>query len=277
MMEEKIAGFGGLRFVGALLIASALVCSPSAALELGNTDVAITLDSTYVSKYIWHGFDVLPDDDSAQQSFINVDWQGLSVGVWSSFALQNGHEPTDELDYYAYYAYTVAEESRYAADLLAGYVYFDFPNSDSKAGADGVADQQELSLEIRMINLLPALGPGRPVPFYGAYYEFPGKDSNGSEIPRAWFHLFGLGYDVPLADLGERFSDQTLSLSWDITFNDGVYGADHDWSHTTFAAATTFAAGPVGITPAVNYQISFEDTVNDENEFYASLGVSYSF
>ncbi len=71
--------------------------------------------------------------------------------------------------------------------------------------------------------------------------------------------------------------EQTLSLTWEITYNDGVYGSEADWSHSTGGLSTTFEWKGVAFAPAANYQWSFEDTVNDEDEFYASFGIAYSF
>jgi len=50
-------------------------------------DLGVTLDATWVSKYIWRGFDRL-DDKAAFQPSVMLDLfnTGFNVGVWGSWA-----------------------------------------------------------------------------------------------------------------------------------------------------------------------------------------------
>ena len=61
--------------------------------------------------------------------------------------------------------------------------------------------------------------------------------------------------------------------------NDGGQGfqVDSGWSHLATGLSTTFEYKGIGFTPEINYQSSWEDTVNDEDEFWFTFGVSYAF
>jgi len=66
----------------------------------------------------------------------------------------------------------------------------------------------------------------------------------------------------------------------DITYNDGYGGAgvDHDWSRANLGVSTSFQmADNLDFTPALYYQISMDDSVNDEDEVWTSLGLTYKF
>ena len=73
--------------------------------------------------------------------------------------------------------------------------------------------------------------------------------------------------------------EQVLSLTTNLVYNDGYGGATvaHEWSHATFGVSTQIPVGELTFTPALYYQASMEDSVNPEDEFWASFGLSYSF
>lgn len=231
--------------------------------------LGIDLDATVVSKYMWRGYDIL-DDRAAFQPSINFDLfqTGFSLNVWGSFALSSGFEDLDELDYSLAYATTFFEEEAYALDFAVTYIYYDFPNTTSK-----YADGQEIGVEISFPNLLE-IGPSFLVPSWYSGYLWPAH-SGGPE--RGWHHVMGLAYDLPITPLLPGQDEQALSFSTDLTYNDGTFGSESGFSHATIGLSTTFEVGDFSITPSLNYQWSFEDTVNDEDEFWAGIGVTYSF
>ncbi len=231
--------------------------------------LAVEVDASYVSKYIWRGYDVL-DDDAAFQPSINLDLfeTGFSLNVWGSFALEAGHENLDELDYTLAFAHTFFEEENYAIDFSMAYIYYDFPNTDSES-----SDMQEIGAGLSLPSLIP-LGPSHLVPGYDAAYNWPPHGEGPNE---GWFHIFSLSYDLPITPLLKNQGEQAMSLWADLTYNDGAYDSEPSWSHSTVGVCTSFEWQSFTLTPAVNYQWSFEDTVNEEDEFWASLSLTYSF
>jgi len=258
-----------------ILILLALSCG-AFAFDVGEEQIDVKLEVSYATKYIWQGYDFLYDDQEAFQPTLELSWRGLTAGIWGSWATDSGYVDLDELDYYVGYDLSLFEEDWYAVDLSLYYTYFDYPNSDSAPGNDGVADTQEINFGVSMPSLLP-IGSSYLTPSYSFFYEFAGKDTDDEDIDNGCIHEFSLAYDLPFDPLLPDQEEQYLSLTAAITYNDGVYGSDSDWSHSTISASTTFEWNNFYFTPTVNYQWSFEDTVNDENEFYATFAVGYCF
>ena len=237
----------------------------------------VTLDITYVSKYLWHGYDLF-DDHAALQPSVDVDLfgTGFSFNVWGSIPAGTGILEHDdginqwqEYDYTLAYATTIFADKPYALDLGANYIYYDFPKLDKHA------DTQEVGASIALPNLFPICDSGL-VPSYYAGAFFPTESSLEDDVA-GWWHVFALSYDLTTDPIIPGTETQIFNFIWDITFNDGVFGASTDWSHTTFGLAAPVECGPVTVTPFVNIQISMDDSVNHEDEVYGGVSVSLTF
>ena len=62
-----------------------------------------------------------------------------------------------------------------------------------------------------------------------------------------------------------------------MNYHEGALGTKEGWSHATAHLSATFNLGGFKLTPSVNYQWSFEDTVNTENDFWAVLSLARDF
>ncbi|MBI1389756.1 MAG: hypothetical protein GC154_15060 [bacterium] len=252
-----------------------LVCSiilsvvPAAnALEVAGEDLGVNLDFTFASKYMWHGYDTY-DDHAAFQPSVTFSYMGFNAGVWGSWPASSGYEVLTELDYYIGYDRSFFEESTWQVDASLLYTYFDYPKTNSSG------DVQEIALSLSMPNLIP-LGPSSLVPGYVVYYDWDGiQDSD--LIDDGWFHDFTLSYDVPIPALISTQEEQALTLSAGVTYNDGAFGSGAGFSHAQFGVETTFEWNAFYLTPAVYYQWSWEDSVNDEDELFATISVGYDF
>ncbi len=263
--------FGGMVFGGLLLFGCALPAWP---FEIGEEELGITADFTYVTKYIWKGYDLL-DDHGAWQPSLTLDYRGFYAGVWGSWATSSGFVDADELDYYLGYAHSFFEDQWYAIDADLSWYYYDFPKSDSHAGDDEISDSQEIGLVLSMSNLIP-LGPSNLVPSYAVAYDWDGIQSR-EDVDNGWIHSFGLAYDIPIPALIPGQEEAAISLGWEIVYNDGMYGSDSGWSHSQATISTAFEWQGFTLNPAVFYQWTFEDTVNSEDEFFASISLNYAF
>ncbi len=231
--------------------------------------LGVDVETAFVSQYLWRGYDVLGSHAAVQPSVTLDLWQtGLSVNAWGSFAFDNDYEDLDELDYTVAYGSVLFEEERYAIEYSVNYIYYDFPSVNSQE-----ADSHEIGGGIALPNLLP-IGPSCLVPSYYCGYLWEVYDRGPED---GVFNIFGLGYDVPIPALLPGQEEQALSLAADITHNDDAFGSDSDWRHATSSISTTFECKGFTLTPSATYQWSFEDTVNDEDEFWGSVTVGYSF
>jgi hypothetical protein len=253
--------------MGAVILAAA---TTSWAIEIDEgKDLGVTLDATFMSKYIWRGYNVT-DDPSFQPSVdLDLFGTGLGLNVWGAFALTSGYEELDELDYTIYYSDTAFDDESFAIDWGVNYVYYDFPNVRSET-----ADAHEFGASVAFPNLIP-LGESYLVPSYYAGYMFPTSTTYGPD--KAWFHILTVAYDLPITPLIKGQESQAISLFADLTYNDGAFGSESGFSHSTVGVSSNFEIGDFAIVPMLNYQFSFEDTVNDDDEFYGGVSLSYAF
>jgi hypothetical protein len=233
--------------------------------------LAVTMDTTFVTKYLWRGYDVL-DDHGAFQPSVNADLfgTGFSTSVWGSFALSSGFEDIDELDYTFAYARTFFEDQIYALRLGINYIYYDYPNTTSL-----LTDAQEIGASAALPNLI-SLGPVTLAPSYYAGCLLPAKSGSGN-VDGGWFHTLAMGCAMDLSRILPGKTTPPGCFGWDITYNDGTFDADHDWSHTSWYVSWTVPVGPLMVTPSLRYQISMDESVNDEDELWGGLSASYSF
>ena len=231
--------------------------------------LAIDLDTTYVSKYIWRGYDLF-DDHAAFQPSVNLDLfgSGFSVNAWGSIPMGSGNGINDfqEYDYTLAYSTSVFADQPYALDLGANYIYYDFPKVNSRA----VPDTQELGLSCALPNLIK-IGNSALVPSYYIGKLWPTYSSLGFDVAGG-YHSFALGYELSIPK-----TDYSLNLSTDINYNDGMFGADHDWSHATIGLSSSLPVGPATFTPFLYYQISLDESVNNEDELFGGISASISF
>jgi hypothetical protein len=259
-----------MMFRKTMFLSTLLLCVTGVA-QAQESDLGITLDTTYASKYIWHGFDFYVGKSAIQPS-VDVDLfdSGFGVNVWHSRPNASGFRNVEEFDYTLYYGNQAFEGTTYAMDYTFSYLYYDYYDTGSKN-----ADLQELLLGLSW----PELIEGGLVPSYtvGKLYEA----QSGSTLDfDGWVHLFGLSYDWVLPGIMSDMPEQVVTLLADVTYNDGFNGAavDHDWSHATIGAATPITLAPnLTFTPAVFQQISMEDTVNTDNDTWTTLSVTYQF
>lgn len=252
-----------------------------------------TLDVTYLTSYIWRGFDYYANDHSAFQPSVDVDLYGTGFGVnvqWSR-AISAPYENAERIAIALYYANSLFEGERYATDYKVGWVYYSFPDeprSGTKLPMAGgqAADMQEFFMAFSWPNICPF----GVVPSYTALAMWPSEGDSATRKNAGWAHIFGLGYDLTIPPILPDTTEQVLHLSAAVVYNDGVApgvvlspagagsGVDHDWSHAVFGLSTDFDLGhSLTFTPGVYYQSSWDDSVNTEDEYWLSLSMSYSF
>ena len=257
-----------------ILLSVVLLSSVAGLAQADETELGVTLDTTYVSKYIWHGFNFYGHDDSAIQPSVDVDLWGTGFGVifWSSWATNSGTRNIEEYDYILYYGNSVFEDTPYATDYTVNWLYFDFYDTPTKG-----SDLQEFAAQLSWPDLLPA----GIVPSYYIGKLWPAKSGSAAlKHIGGWVHELGLGYDWALPGIGPETPEQVVSLMANVAYNDGygATGADHDWSHATVGASTSFeVAENLNFTPAVYYQISMDDSVNRDDELWTGLSLTYGF
>ena len=236
-----------------------------------------TIDVTYSSIYMWRGFDLYPEGHSAIQPSIDLDLYGTGIGmkVWMSRANRSGFENAEEFDYTLYYGNSLFEGEAYKTNYTIGWTYYDYPDSASKT-----SDAQEVFASFSF----PQMCKGGIVPSYTVIKMWPAKENSAvanSYTDSGWLHIIGLDYALNVPELMQ----QPIDLHWETVYNDGTgtsvlagKDVDHDWSHMAVGATVDFDLGnQLTFTPGVYYQNSWEDTVNDDDETWFSMSLSYAF
>ena len=78
--------------------------------------------------------------------------------------------------------------------------------------------------------------------------------------------MFGIGVEK-----------QVAFLSAEAVYNDGMLGAGHKLSNIVFGAGTNWRDGAMTVRPEFNYQISLDDAVNEKDELWGEISVSFKF
>lgn len=256
------------------MLGAAMILSFVGLVRAEEGEPSVTVDTTFVSKYIWHGFNYYGHDNAAVQPSVDVDLWGTGFGVvfWGSWATKSGLRNLEEFDYIVYYVNSAFEDTPYATEYTVSWLYYDYYDTSTRS-----SDLQELMARFSWPDLLPA----GIVPSYTVGRLWPAK--SGSPPLKhigGWVHVLGLARDLTVLGLSPNTPEQTVSLMADLTYNDGYgdAGADHDWSHATVGVSTSFSlAENLDFTPAVYYQKSMDDSVNRNDEIWTSLSLMYGF
>ncbi len=265
----------------AILLAAVILLSLSGLVQAQQGELSGSLNVTYLSSYIWRGFDYYADDRSAVQGSINLDLYGTGFGltVLSRRAISGDYENAENLDVTLSYSNSLVSGST-TTNYTVGWVYYGFPD-ESRSGSTTSqgSDMQEFFAALSW----PDVCPFGIVPSYTILTMWPSEGDSAGHKNAGWAHVFGLGYDLTLPGA----TGQILHLSAAAVYNDGVAPGvvgnaasgtiDHDWSHAVFGVSTNFDLGnSLTLTPGIYYQSSWEDTVNTEDECWASVSMTYA-
>lgn len=272
------------KIVVSILIGWVMVCAVQAQEE--ERALHGQIEVTYLSKYIWRGFDIYGDKSAIQPSIdLDLFGTGFGMNIMSHRANSDGYENGERWDYMVYYGNTLFEGERYATNYRLGYVYYNYP--DMSSHTVNSTDLQEVQAVLSWPNILPIKGL---VPSYVLVKLWPsnsgtivGCNSPSTGTASGWAHIFMLDYGLPLEDISPDLPMQTLNLHTEMVFNDGVgpngANVDHDWSNIVFGVSTDIDLGHnFVLRPGIFHQITMDDSVNDDkDETWCGLSAIYKF
>jgi len=277
-----------------VLVSSVLLFAMGGVVQAQDGDLHGVIDMTYQSKYMWRGIDVY-GDKSAMQPSVMLDLGGTGFGLSAEGhrANSSGYETTERWDFTLFYKNIICPEEDIATQYMVGWRYFYFPDDPLDgipAGSSGEIDLQEIHAVFSWPNLLQVEGL---VPSYVLVKLWPAESDSfvGSQnllgttpgTASGFAHIFMLDYGMTIPGLSPDTPEQPVNFHSEVVFNDGVdprgIGVDHDWTNAVFGVSTPFElAENVTLTPGVYYQVTMDDSINDDqDETWMTMGLSYSF
>lgn len=226
-----------------LLCALAVALAPLPAAVTGGLDL--------VSRYVWRGFDLLPDDRPALQPYADIALgaSGFRVGLWGSFALARWSEykGANELDLSLAYDFSMPE----GWELTAGVTLYGYWFAEDFRFGDATSPEVFATLAWSGLPLSPELS---------VFYDL----NLGSGL----YASLGAGHEWPL---GERAA---LEAGGAVGFNSRQYIDKSGFSDFSLYVRAPLALGRAELTPSLNVMVPLMDDVNDEVEVWFGLGIA---
>jgi len=229
-------------------------------------ELGVTFDLTYTSKWMSKGAEAYGQQGAVFET-IDIDYFGTGFGtkVVHRSATSSGYVDNQRFDYRPYFYNRAFEDTAYTTNYNISVGYENYY---------GLArNRANTTYEWIFAFSWPNLLPKGIVPKYIAHYEYPAGSNYDFAFITGWVHRFGLGYDIDLSCL-----PAPLYASWEIAYTDGLGGASHDWSYTTFGVSTGLeVTDNLLFVPGVYHQISMDDSVSKRDVTYTMLSMKYRF
>ncbi len=270
-----------------VLLAAAVAVAQDAQDEFAETpkEPHTMIGTTWDSQYIWRGFDIFRDAGAIHvMADLNLFDSGFGVSAVGHQSLSDGFGELQRWDGTVYYQNVLWSGEPLATNFRLGYVYYYYP----KTNFGLTQDLMEGHVVLSWPNLLPIQGLQ---PSYAFAYMWPGRQNDWAQIAnptfdddcRGIFQIFMLDYAFTVPGLLSP-DDQVIKLHSELVWNGGLspLGAkvNSGLSDAVIGASTDFVFGAdrnIVLTPAIYYQFSLEDTVNPDDEFWASVSLKFAF
>ncbi|HUU04750.1 MAG TPA: TorF family putative porin [Patescibacteria group bacterium] len=219
-----------------------LACLAGAALPLGG---AVSGQVDLVSRYIWRGFDLLPENHAAIQPALTFDLgkSGLSINVWGSFALaQRGtFSYSDEIDLTLAYAF----EMPGGWELSAGLIHYGYWFAEDFKFRDHTSQEVFAAVAATGLPMAPELC---------LYYDV----NLGSGL----YVTLGASHEWQVS---EKLGVEVGGL---VGFNSRQYIDTTGVSDIDLYARLPLKWGGLTLTPSLNVMIPLLDEVNEDTEIW---------
>ena len=204
-----------------------------------------------VSRYIWRGFDLLPDNHAAIQPSLTVDLgaKGLSLNVWSSFALEHRgvFKYSDEIDVTLSYAFKVPE----GWELTAGFANYGYWFADDFKFKNNTSREVYAIVAKTDLPLSPKLS---------VFYDF----NLGSGL----YVTLGGSHELKV---NEKVSVEVGGL---IGFNSKQYIDRTGFSDIGLCVKVPLTVGKLTLTPSLNVMIPLLVEVNMDTEIWLDFSAA---
>ncbi len=205
-----------------------------------------------VSRYVWRGFDLLPDNHAAIQPSLTIDLgaSGFSLNVWSSFALaqRDLFKYSDEIDLTLSYEFAMPE----GWELSAGFIHYGYWFAEDFSFKDSTSEEVYATVTRTDLPLSPTLS---------LYYDF----NLGSGL----YVTLGGSHELKV---NEKVSVEAGGL---IGFNSRQYIDKTGFSDIDLYLNAPLTLGRLTLTPSLNVMIPLMDEVNEDVEFWFGFSAAF--
>ena len=271
-----------------ILLVTVILLGAAGLVQAQEGELSGTLDVTYLSKYVWRGFDIYGDKSAIQPSIdLDLYGTGFGINIMGHRANSSEYENGERWDYTLYYRNRLFEGESYVTNYHLGWVYYNYPDQPSKGST--AAPNASLQ-ELQAVLSWPKICQAGIVPSYVLVKMWPaesdsysGSSSGTTGTASGFAHIFMLDYPLAVPGFVPETPEQILNLHAELVYNDGVGPAgqdiDQDWSNAVFGVSTNFdLADNLILTTGVYHQVTMENTVNDDKaETWVSVGMKYAF
>jgi len=180
-------------------------------------------------------------------------------------ATSSGYVNAQRLDYRPYFKSILFQDTPYQTNYNISVGYEHYPRHPRRLA--------NTTWEWVFAFSWPNLLPGKLVPGYVAYYEYPAGCNQAFRDRTGWVHTFVLGYDIDCPDI-----PAPLHLSSELAYYDGLAGRVSDWAYATFGVSTKVDINKkTSFVPGVYHQVSMDDSICKRDVTYAMLSMKYKF
>jgi len=206
----------------------------------------ISVETGYVSRYIWRGFDLIPDNYDAIQPSITYTFgeTGFWINFFSSFGIKERTNTkfADELDCSIGCDKMMFKRS---VTVSIGLAYYTFPHLEGK-------------------NTTPEI-----------FANFIFLKSQYSPILTVYYDMnMGDGFYI-LSSISRTIEPLPLSFGISLGYNNNQYIEDSGISDIIFSSSYELTISQVTLTPTIYYAYIPMDEVNNENEFWTSIKITF--
>ena len=268
----------------------ALVLSCTSFLSLASSpdeqpkrSIKVSAQLDLFSKSIWHGWD-LNNNKPTYIPYVAVDLfqTGLEVAYWASIPVDRNLKVNDVTEFYLKYHATKLEGDAFQFNFHGfidynrstndeGFAYTPYPqpNNPDAPWVQPVGMKQlwKLNLGVAFENLIPLAG-SHLVPAVDMFHIKPAGDAfftDGS----VW--EFSLNYNHPVTD------KLAYGLKFNAIYHDKIFDVNA-WGAYVFSNTWKYQLNKnLALQAGINYQVSPEDLINTENEFWGQAGLAVSF
>jgi len=267
------------------LLAFGVVCSSFARAD--DKSYPITTDVTWASEYIMDGFSIGGDHPVFQPSVrVGTPLTGVSLMFWSSLQVDRSNQQYDELDLMARYSHDFVTRHGTALNIHGYYDYWAYPKLNMSGESLGTSAEAPSSMHgskvnvgVSATNLIPLEGSFL-VPSYNLYYWIYWAQNSIDQWQGGAHHEFLLEYYHSIPRLFDGIQRQYVGASGSINYNDGAFGIQSGWSHSTTSVSTGVYALSCIFSLSLNRQWAFETatpSVDMKNELWTTLSLTKEF